>query len=152
MPIVVVTKGATLNDIVVFIRCLQGVPKSVHVDILVLVRRRPGGAVECLDSSCWVAANDVFVVAMVLGKGFLEDGTIDRFIPTWLGVQSMVFIIPFLKWEIVIDNDCVRDTKGVELDGVDTVVAYIVVQEDLLEAASFFGKGRSSGNEPAVAD
>ena len=50
----------------------------------------------------------------------------------------MVFITPLLKWEIVIDNDCVRDTKGVELNGVDTVVAYIVVQEDLLEAASFF--------------
>ena len=151
MPIVVATIGATLNDIVVCIRCLQGVPESVHVDVLVL-ELRPGGAVECLDGSCWVTANDVFVVAMVLGKGFLEDGTIDRFIPTWLGVQSMVFITPLLKWEIVIDNDCVRDTKGVELNGVDTVVAYIVVQEDFLEATSFFGKGRSSGNEPAVAD
>ena len=137
MPKMVATIGATLNDIVVFIRCLQGVPKSVHVDVLVL-ELRPGCAVECLDGSSWVAANDVFVVAMVLGKGFLEDGTIDRFIPTWLGVHSMVFITPLLKWEIVIDNDCVRDTKGVELNGVDTVVAYIVVQEDLLEAASFF--------------
>ena len=45
-----------------------------------------------------------------------------------------------------------RDAEGVELHGVDAFVAYIVVQEDFFEAASFFGNGRSSGNEPAIAD
>ena len=64
----------------------------------------------------------------------------------------MVVGTVLLKWEVVVDNDSVRDAEGVELHGVDAVSAHIGVQEHVLEAASFFGKGRSSRNEPAVAD
>ena len=45
-----------------------------------------------------------------------------------------------------------RDAEGVELHGVDAARAHLSVQEHFLEAARFFGKGRSSRNEPAVAD
>ena len=113
---------------------------------------RPGCAVECLDGGCRIAADDVFVVAMVLGKGFLEDRAIDRFIFACRSVQCMVVVARLLKWEIVVDNDSVRDAEGVELHGVDAVCAHLFVHENFLHAASFFGKGRSSRNEPAVAD
>ena len=113
---------------------------------------RPRSAVECLDGRCRIAADDVFVVAMVLGKGFLEDGTIDRFIFTYQSVQSMVIRAELFNWKIVVDNDCVRDSKGVKLHGVDAVGAQLFVHEHFLQAAGFFGKGRSRRNEPAVAD
>ena len=64
----------------------------------------------------------------------------------------MVVVAELLKWEIVVDNDSVRDAEGVELHGVDALCAHLSVHEHFLEAASFFGKGRSSRNEPAVAD
>ena len=85
LPLVVAAKGSTLNDIVVLIRRLQGFPKSFFFDIFVLVLC-PRGAVECLHGGCRVAADDMFVVAMVLGKGFLKNGTIDRFIFTCLSI------------------------------------------------------------------
>ena len=64
----------------------------------------------------------------------------------------MVVSAVLLKWEAVVDNDSVGDAEGVELHGVDAVGAHLFVHEHFLQAASFFGKGRSSRNEPAVAD
>ena len=84
----------------------------------------PRGAVECSDSFRRETANDVLVIAMVLGKGFLEDGTIDRFIMSSLSIQSLVVAVShLLKWEVVVDNYCVRDAEGVELYSVDAVLA-----------------------------
>ena len=39
-----------------------------------------GGAVERFKGVLWVTANDMLEVAVVLGKGFLEDGTKNGFV------------------------------------------------------------------------
>jgi hypothetical protein len=77
----------------------------------------------------------VFVVAVVLCEGFLEDRTVDGFVFSDFSVQCSVGVSVLLKWEVVVDNDCVRDAKGVELESVDTGSAHIFIQEDFLEAA-----------------
>ena len=45
------------------------------------------GSVEGFDGLDWVTANDMFVVAVVLGKGFLEDRTVDGFVWGGAGIN-----------------------------------------------------------------
>ena len=71
------------------------------------------GAVESADGRGRIAANDMFVVAVVLGKGFLEDRTKEGTVFSNLGIQCTPAVAPWPKWEPVVDNDCVGDAEGV---------------------------------------
>ena len=68
-----------LNDVSSFVSSFERVPKCVNVSCIVLMRCGRG-TVEGFDGLNWVTTNDMFVVAVVLGKGFLEDRTVDGFV------------------------------------------------------------------------
>jgi hypothetical protein len=126
--------------------CHQLLPERI-ISFFVVINRFIRAAVEGPDGLGGVTANDVLVVAVVLGEGFLDDRTNDGFVWSNLSIDCSEFAIPScLKREHVVDNDCVGDAEGVELKSVDSGVAYFVllVQEDLLHAAWDFGQGRSS--------
>ena len=55
----------------------------------------------------------------------------------------MIFAIPFLKWKIVVNNDCVRNAEGVQVYSIDAVLANLIfrIEEDILHSAWYFGKG-----------
>ena len=123
LSLVISAHGATLNDVVICVGGLKGFPKRFYANIFVIYLF-PRGAVECSDSFRWATTNDVLVIAIVLGKGFLKDGAIDRFIMSSLSIQSLIVAVShFHKWEVVVDNHCMRDAEGVELYSVDAVLA-----------------------------
>ena len=101
------------------------------------------GTVEGFDGLNWVTANDMFVVAVVLGKGFLEDRTVDGFVWGGAGIISGEFSTPCMKWKVVVNNDCVGNAEGVKLYSIDAVLANLIVriEEDFLHSARMFGKG-----------
>ena len=46
-----------------------------------------------------------------------------------------------MKGKVIVDDDRVRDTKGVEIHTVDAVGVHFIVEEDLLHAALCFSEG-----------
>ena len=66
-------------------------------------------------------------VAMVLGKGFLENRTPERTIRTNLSQLSGMSSILVRERKEIVDDDGVRDTHGVEVYGIDTVSARFCV-------------------------
>ena len=99
--------------------------------------RRTSESADCLR---WVTANDVLVVAVVLGKGFLEDGSPDCSIRANAGILGLAISI---QGQVIIDDDCVRDAEGVEVDTVDTHWADFihVVEENPFHAARVLRDG-----------
>ena len=88
---------------------------------------------------------------MELGEGLLKDGTPDCSICANHCVDSAAI---FLQGQVIVDDDCVRDAEGVEVNTVDTfrVDLIYVVKKDLLHATWVLSDGRGGGHEPAVAD
>ena len=93
----------------------------------------------------------MIVVAVVLGKGLLKDGTPDCSICANPGILGAAILI---QGQVIIDDDGVRDAEGVKVDSVDTQFAYFVhiVEEDLFHTTRVLSYGRGGSHEPTVAD
>lgn len=79
------------------------------------------------------------VVAVVLGKGLLEEWSPESLVKTHLGEGGGVRAIPpFPNGQEVVDNDSVRDTKRVEGDSIDALVSLLILDEDALDTAWLF--------------
>jgi hypothetical protein len=102
----------------------------------------------------WVACHDMAVVSVVLGKGLLEQGNPDCLIGTDAGKQCVVAISPLLQRQPVVDDDCVRDAKGVEIDAVDSIRTQrvLAVEEHSLQSVGSLCKCGGADDEPAVAN
>ena len=85
--------------------------------------------VESFDCHLRSAACGVQIVAVVLGKGFLENRTPERAILTNSSQSGGGFtsIAKVRDRKEIVDDDGVRDTKGVEVYGIDTVSARFCV-------------------------
>ena len=88
---------------------------------------------------------------MELGEGLLKDGTPDCSICANHCVDGAAI---FLQGQVIVDDDCVRDAEGEEVNSVDAFRADLVnvVEEDLLHATRVLSDGRSGSHEPTVAD
>jgi len=70
---------------------------------------------------------------VVLGKGLLKNRWPERAILANLSaVCGECSIFLFKKRKVIVDDDCVRDTKSVEINAIDAVGVNIVVKEDTL--------------------
>lgn len=106
--------------------------------------------------SC-VAADDVLVVTVILGEGFLDDGNpegtfIALFSPITEASEEGIALA--VQRKVVINDDGVRNTESEEVHSVDAVWAKLVciVEEHFLNSAwdlCHCGAGRQ---EPAVAE
>ena len=114
-----------------------------------------GGTVKGIYCTCRPAGFCVKVVAVVLGKGLLKNYTPNGAIRPRFGcVRGVCSVASFINGHVVVDNDRVRDTKGVEIHTVDAIGAQLVfsVQEDRIQAALLLSECRGSGQEPTVAN
>ena len=141
LRVIAVACGSTSHDVSVFVSFFKPVPEAVNVDAIHVVcsfdSRRTSESADCLR---WVTADDVLVVAVVLGEGFLEDGSPDCSIRANAGVLGLAICV---KGQVIIDDDCVRDAEGVEVDSVDThrVDFVHIVEEDLFHATRVLRDG-----------
>lgn len=96
---------------------------------------------------------NVLIIAIVLGKGFLNKGTPERMILWYACEKSCTASTRIPKGQIVIDNHCVRDSKRIQIDRVDAFWAQLilVVQEDFIDTVGDLCDSRASCKEPAVA-
>ena len=111
-----------------------------------------GGTIDSANCQRWVATCDVIVVAVILCESFFEDRTPNSSISSDLGVDGAAIV--FIQRQVIVDYNCVRDTKGVEVHSIYTDRADLVhvVEEDLLHATRVLSDGRGGGHEPAVAN
>ena len=119
-----------------------------------MVKRVIWSVAQSLRSNSGVTADNMSVVAMVLGECLLENGSPCRAVRAKLRENSVVSSIPLFGWNEVIHNDGVRDTKSVEVDSIDAVGAQlaIIFDEEILDAAWLLREGSNGRKEPAVAD
>lgn len=54
--------------------------------------------------------------------------------------------------DVIVDRDCRGDSKDVELEAVDSIVAELCVEEDLFKSGGLVCDGCSSMHEPAIAE
>ena len=83
------------------------------------------------------------VVSVELCESFFEDRTPNSSIFSDLGVECAAFCA-LLQRQVIVDDNCVRDTKGIEVYSVDADLADLVyvVEEDLLHATRVLSDGR----------
>ena len=85
-----------------------------------------------------VSALNVIVVAVYLGEGLFENRSPNGIIETDFGENSIVSAILVIRhWNVIVDDDSMRNTKSIEIHSVDTVRAHFVVlvDKDALDAA-----------------
>lgn len=63
-------------------------------------------------------------------------------------------VVPFVTWNEVVNENSVRNTKGIQVDTIHTCGIDLVsfVHEHALDAIWLFSNGRYGRHEPAVAD
>ena len=106
-----------------------------------------GDISQSSDSLVAVATGEMFVVSVVLGPGLLHDGHPKTLVFAMRSHRGLAF----KERKVVVDNDSVRQAHSEEVHAVDTIVAELVVNEELLNAAWFLSNGGGTGKEPAVA-
>lgn len=106
-----------------------------------------------------VASREMLVVSVVLGKSLLEQWGPECLIGADSSEHCPVATgVPMSQRQPVVDDDCVRDAKGIEVDGVDSIWAQLVLisvlteEENFLHSVGFLCKCGGTGEEPAVAE
>ena len=138
---VVVAFGAACHDVSVVVAILEEFPEVVEA-LLCMNNLFGGGTIDSADCQRRVTTCDVVVIAVELRESFFEDRTPDCSICSDLGVKGAVIFL--IQRKVIVDNNCVRDTKGVKVHSVDTDRADLVhvVEEDLLHTAWVLSDGR----------
>ena len=142
------------DDILFLVGLNQLRPEIIRFGICVGVPH-PRSTIEGLDANHTETALSVTIVAMVLGKGLLKDGWPHGLVRTDLSKDcSKGSITIRFQRKVVINDDCVRDAKGPEVNGIDASRVQLVrgVVEDFLQATRNFSEGRSCRFVPAVAE
>jgi len=98
-----------------------------------------------------ISTDDVLVVALVLGKGFLKKRNPNSFVRAEACEQGLNATIGFHEGKIVVNDHGVRYSEGVEVESVDAVGAKLIAaQEKVLDTGRCLGKSSGCGEEPAV--
>ena len=150
---VVAAGGTACHDVSAVVALLEESPEAGEVVCIICVLNlRVGRAIDSANRQRRVSTCDVIVAAVELCESFFEDRTPNRPICSDLGVDGAAIVL--IQRQVVVDDNCVRDSKGVEVHSVDTDRADLihVVEEDLLHATGVLSDGRGGGHEPAVAD
>lgn len=153
-PLVGASGRACGDDVSGLVVLLEHAPDLVGSHLLVLVGdvRR---ASHDPDSVLGVATDDMLVVAVQLGEGFLEESRPQGTIVTRLGEEGdLLALLVCSQGQEVIDDDSVGHVQFPELDSVDALLIQSVVfgEEDFFHAAGELSDGRSACEEPAVAE
>ena len=163
--------GVTLDEAIVILVSIVGT-RSVHLNkfftliarlefgeekilcVVYVVKRVIWSVAQSLSSDSGVTADNMSVVAVVLGECLLKNWSPGRAVWAKLRENGVVGSIPLFGWNEVIHNDSVRNTKSVEVDSIDAVGTQltIVFEEDILDAAWLLREGSDGRKEPAVAN
>jgi len=142
------SRGAKGHHVVGAIVLENLVPQSISSDFIVL-HSFGWTTLDALDALHGVASDKMLVVAVELGKALLVDGAPDGLVSTDISKVGFGTI----QREVVIDNDSVRDSEGVEVHRIDalSVENVLRVDEKLLDAAFLLSNSGGCGERPAVA-
>ena len=100
------------------------------------------------------SANNVAIVAPVLGESLLDERAPQRRVVAHAREHSAFLAVRVdVNWQVVVNDDSVRDSESEEVEAVDAGLVQIVflLQEDLLHAAWLLSNSRDGCEEPAVA-
>jgi hypothetical protein len=75
-------------------------------------------------------------ISMELSKCFLQDGHPDGHVLAQTSEDS----VSIVKWKIIIDDLGERNTNLVHLEGVDSICADIIVDENFINSSFAFSK------------
>ena len=147
------------HDLIIRIMLTEHLPEFLNFTIILMsvIAMFPGAAVKSSDAHERVSTFEVPVVSMVLGESFLKDHTPDGVVLTNTCKDCLQWQdgVRVCQGEVVIHDDSLGDTEGVDVDTVQARspdLVLVTVVEHVLNAMAFLGKGGGSGHQPAVAD
>ena len=110
-----------------------------------------GSSSKSSDTVGRISTLEMVIVTMELGEGLLKDGTPDRAILSNSGEGGVLVVLVIGK--PIINDDCVRDSQIVHVDGIDTfLVDCIFIEEHAFNSVFELSESSNTGHKPAVAN